>query len=270
MRIAVVGHLEWVELVRVERVPRSGDIVHGEPLVDVPAGGGAVAAVQLARWGAEALFFTSLGDDALGHRAHDELRARGVQVHATFRPEPQRRAVTLIDPQRDRTILVIGDRLVPHGADALPWDELATCDAVYITGGDTQAIRAARHARAVVATSRILPALREAAIEVDALVGSEVDPDERYRPGDLVVAPRMCVRTDGARGGWYALADGVRHAYTALPVEITGDTYGCGDTFAAALTYALGERRPVAEAVDFAAARAAEVVTFVGPYPPTT
>ncbi|HEX7096327.1 MAG TPA: PfkB family carbohydrate kinase, partial [Acidimicrobiales bacterium] len=144
MRIAVVGHLEWVEFVRVERVPAPGDIVHGEPLLAVAAGGGAVAAVQLARWGAEALFFTALGDDALGHRAHDELRARGVQVHTTFRAEPQRRAVTLIDAERDRTIIVIGDRLVAYGADALPWHELATCDAVYITGGDTLAIREAR------------------------------------------------------------------------------------------------------------------------------
>jgi ribokinase len=269
VRIAVVGHLEWVEFVRVERVPAPGDIVHGEPLLAVAAGGGAVAAVQLARWGAEALFFTALGDDALGHRAHEELRARGVQVHATFRPEPQRRAVTLIDAERDRTIIVIGDRLVAHGADALPWHELATCDAVYITGGDTQAIREARHARAVVATSRILPALRDAAIELDALVGSEADPAERYQAGDLPVAPRLSVRTEGARGGWYALTDGVRHDYLAVPAQVTGDTYGSGDTFAAALTYALGEQRSAPDAIAFAAARAAEVVAYVGPYPPT-
>ena len=28
MRVAVVGHVEWVEFVRVENVPRAGEIVH--------------------------------------------------------------------------------------------------------------------------------------------------------------------------------------------------------------------------------------------------
>jgi ribokinase len=268
VRVAVVGHVEWVEFVNVDRVPGPGDIVHGDPTLAVPAGGGAVAAVQLARFGAQSLFFTALGDDALGHRADDELRARGVQLHTTFRREPQRRALTLIDPQRDRTIIVIGARLTPRGADPLPWDELASCDAVYVTAGDLDAIRHARRARVVVATSRILPALREAGIQVDALVGSDNDPGERYAPGDLPLLPHLVVRTDGGRGGYALLPDGTRQRYAAVPTTVTGDTYGAGDTFAAGLAFALGERRPPTDAIAFAAARAAEVVAFHGPYPP--
>src|SRR5690242_3759614 len=144
MRVAVVGHCEWVEFVRVERLPLAGEIVPGESLLEVAAGGGAVAAVQLARWGADCSFFTAFGDDALGHRAHTELQSRGVQVHATFRPAAQRRGLTFVDAQRERTIIVLGTRHVAHGADSLPWEELARCDAVYITGGDAQAVRAAR------------------------------------------------------------------------------------------------------------------------------
>lgn len=268
VRVAVVGHLEWVEFLRVDRVPRAGEIVHGQPVLAVPAGGGAVAAVQLARWGAQTLFFTALGDDALGHRAAAELRARGVEVHATFRAEPQRRALTLIDPQRDRTIIVIGDRLVAHGGDPLPWHELASCDAVYITGGDVEAIRQPRRARVVVATSRILPTLREAGIQLDALVGSDNDAAERYAPGDLPVEPRLSVRTDGARGGTFAVAGATPQRYAPVTATVTGDTYGAGDTFAAGLTFALGEGRAPADAIAFAAMRAAEVVAWDGPYPP--
>src|SRR6478609_11113642 len=73
MRVAVVGHVEWVELARVERVPAPGQIVHALEAWDGPAGGGAVAAVQLARLAGECLFLTALGDDALGHRAKREL-----------------------------------------------------------------------------------------------------------------------------------------------------------------------------------------------------
>lgn len=268
VRIAVLGHVEWVEFAEVERVPLAGEIAQTTLTRAVPAGGGGVAAVALARWGAETLLFTAFGDDALGRHAHDDLVRRGVDVRATFQPVPQRRALTLVDAQRERTIILVGRRHVASGADALPWDELATCDAVYITGADVEAARRARRARVVVSTARVLPLLREAAIELDALVGSDGDADERYTPGDLPIEPRVVVRTDGARGGAWFERGGGRQTYAAVPAPITGDTYGAGDTFAAALTFALGEARATADAIAFAAARAAEVVGFAGPYPP--
>ena len=270
MRIAVVGHVEWVEFVRVDHVPRAGEIVQGTATVSVPAGGGGVAAVQLARWGAETHLYTALGDDDLGRRAEHELRARGVIVHVVSRREPQRRAVTLVDAARERTIILAGARHVPHGADPLPWLDLAGCAAVYITGGDAAAVRHAGAARVVVATARVLPLLRDAAIELDALVGSDDDPAEVYAPGDLTPAPRLVVRTDGARGGTFALAGEPAQRYAAMPARVTGDTYGAGDSFAAALTLALGEGCAPAEAVALAAARAVEVLAFDGPYPATS
>ena len=48
MRVAVVGHIEWVQFARVERVPEPGEIVSAVETWEEPAGGGAVAAVQLA------------------------------------------------------------------------------------------------------------------------------------------------------------------------------------------------------------------------------
>ncbi len=268
MRVAVVGHCEWVEFVRVERLPLAGEIIPGEPTLEVAAGGGAVAAVQLARWGAECHFFSAFGDDALGHRAHDELARRGVRVHALFRAAPQRRALTLVDAQGERTIIVLGPRLVAHGADALPWQELSRCDAVYVTGGDADAVRAARQARKVVATARVLPLLCAAGVQLDALVGSENDAAERYSDGDLTPRPQLVVRTNGSHGGHFVGLDGVRHAYAAERRVVTGDTYGAGDTFAAGVTFALGRGDAPADAMAYAAARAAEVVSFRGPYPP--
>jgi ribokinase len=263
VRIAVIGHLEWVEFLRLSHVPAPGAIVHTRSLLHVPAGGGGVAAVQLARWLGSCRFYTALGDDELGRRAEADLTARGVEVCCVFRGT-QRRAITLVDDQRERTILVIGERHVPHATDPLPWDELAKFDAVYITGGDAGAVRAARAAPIVVATSRIVPLLREAAIPLDAIIGSAADPGERY-DGEIVPPPRMIVRTEGARGGSYEIA-GTRHRYDSPPTEVTGDTYGAGDTFAAALTLALAQRTAPAEAMREAAARAIEVLRVTGPY----
>lgn len=57
MRVAVLGHVEWVEFAAVSRVPVAGEIVQTSPVLAVPAGGGAVAAVALARWRAESVLF---------------------------------------------------------------------------------------------------------------------------------------------------------------------------------------------------------------------
>jgi Sugar kinases, ribokinase family len=106
VRVAVVGHVEWVQFASVERVPSPGEIVHAREWWEEPAGGGAVAAVQLARLAGEVDLFTAFGDDDLGRRAREQLSDLGVRVHAADRPEPQRRAFTFVDEEGERTITV--------------------------------------------------------------------------------------------------------------------------------------------------------------------
>src|SRR5436190_10243642 len=169
MRVAVVGHVEWIEFARVERVPAAGEIVHALEAWEEPGGGGAVAAVQLARLAGECLFLTALGDDALGHRAKRELEALGVRVEAAWQREPQRRAFVYLDADAERTITVMGERLGPRATDPLPWAELDDLDAVYLTAGDPGAVRAARAARILVATVRAVDSLAEAGVQLDVL-----------------------------------------------------------------------------------------------------
>jgi ribokinase len=268
VRVGVVGHVEWVEFLRVDHVPAPGEIVHATETFEQAAGGGGVAAVQLAKLAGECLFLTALGEDEIGRRALDDLASRGVRVAPAWRPgEPQRRAVTFVDANGERTITVLGDRLVTHAGDALPWDELALCDAVYLTGGDVDAVRAARRAKKLVATSRILDVLAEARVQLDALVGSGGDEAERYRPGDLDPVPAHVVMTAGARGGtWQAPGtDPVPFPAEPLPGPIA-DAYGAGDSFAAGLTYALGRGMTIEEAVAFAARCGAACMTGRGAY----
>src|SRR5439155_1398766 len=129
MRVAVVGHVEWIELARVAHVPAPGQIVHALEVWEEPAGGGAVAAVQLARLAGECLFLTALGDDDLGHTAKRGLEALGVRVEAAWRSEPQRRAFVHVDADAERTITVLGARMGPRADDPLPWSELDGLDA---------------------------------------------------------------------------------------------------------------------------------------------
>lgn len=262
MRIGVVGHLEWLQFLRVARVPVRGEIVQASSGWEEAGGGGGVAVAEIARLNGAATLFTALGDDDWGHRAKAELEGLGVRIEATFRPQPQRRAVTFVDDGGERTISVIGDKLRPRLEEPLPWEELAAFDGIYFTAGEPDVLRAARRARVLVATARELPTLLAAPeLELDALVSSANDPSEQYA-GELLRAPRLVLRTEGAAGGSYEPGNG-RWEAAPLPGALV-DSYGAGDCLAAGLTVGLAEGRPVADALALAADSAARALTRRG------
>src|SRR4051794_40894685 len=141
MRVAVIGHIEWVTHGRAPFIPAPGQIVHLTDPLDEPAGGGAVSAVGLARMGAEVSFYTALGRDGLSAPI---LQRMGVTVLGAPRTARQTHAVTMTDPGGERTIVVAGPNLQPTADDPLPWDELGGFDGVYFTGLDPRTLRAAR------------------------------------------------------------------------------------------------------------------------------
>jgi ribokinase len=267
MRMVVIGHVEWVTFARVEHLPSAGEIVHASQWWDVPAGGGAAAAVQLTKLAKGARFYTALGDDELGRRAEHELTRFGVTVHAVFRPTASRRALTHVGADGERTITVLGERLAPHGDDPLPWGALEGTDGLYFTAGDEGALRHARRARVLVATPRAGRVLSEAGVELDALVASALDPSESYSVGDIEPAPRVVVRTEGERGGSIEYRGGRVQRFDAPPLSgPIVDRYGAGDAFAACLTLELARGNDPSAAVALAARCGASVITGRGPY----
>lgn len=261
VRVAVVGHVEWVDFVELERLPRAGEILHAGAASARPAGGGGVAAVVLAELGAEVDFFTALGDDFDGHAAADQLAARGVRVQVAWRSQPTRRAITLLEGG-ERTIVTIGERLEPVGSDALQWEHLDGADGVYFTAGDAEALGHARTARVVVASPRGRHSL-VGGPNIDALVYSGLDHDESAWAHRLAGHARLLVETRGGEGGlWTGEESGVWK-----PVPPPGpvrDAYGCGDSFAAAFTFGLAGGRSVAEAAALGAELGARCLTRVG------
>lgn len=284
--------MEWIEFGRVPEVPAAGAIVHASEVWEEPGGGGAVAAVQLAKLAGDGLFVTALGRDDVGREVaavlpgladvrgaaavlpaatldegRGERPSNALRLAVAWRDVPQRRGFVHVDARGERTITVIGDRMGPSGDDELPWGELAECEAVYVTAGDAAAMERARAARTMVGTARALPALAESGVELDALVASANDASERYERGDLPREPRLVVRTAGAAGGTWETAEGERGSWEATPLPgPVSDAYGCGDSFAAGLTYALGKGLAPDAAVRIGARCGAACLTGRGPY----
>jgi ribokinase len=267
VRLAVVGHVEWIEFVRGDHVPVAGEIVHADHSFEEPAGGGAVAAVQLARLAGEATFLTAVGEDELARRTRARLAELGVTVRDAKRETGTRRGLTFLDARGERTIITIGERLAPRGDDDLEWADLQDADGVYLTAADGDALRAARAAAVLVASPRAGRILHEQDVRLDALVYSDRDALETAFAKALDPPPSLLVATRGVEGGRYETAEGSHGTWPAAPLPgPIGDSYGAGDSFAAALTFALAKQMDPAEAVAVAARAGAVCLTGHGPY----
>jgi ribokinase len=265
--MGVVGHVEWVEFARVDHVPQAGEVVHAREPFEEPAGGGAVAAVQLARLEGGSVLFTSLGEDEYGAHSATRLGELGVEVRASIAHVPTRRALTLVDERGERTITTLGKRLEPSLEDAEDRRRLEAMHAIYFTAGDVEALRGARAAAAVLVAS---PRARDAlghGVPLDALVLSAGDAIERGEASSAEDEAELVVWTEGSHGGSYRERSGARGRWEAAAlVGEPVDSYGCGDSFAAGLTYGLGSGMPVPQALELAARCGAMCLTGRGPY----
>ena len=291
-RVAVVGHVEWVLFGRVHRLPAPGAVAHATGAFEEPAGGGAVAAVQLARLAGACSLFTVLGQDDPGRASRRRLAQLGVTVldepaaKPTLEPEagrdagaeweasepvtgaPTRRAVTIVDEARERTITTFGERLDPAGdSGAAHWEQLSGLDAVYFTAGDLAALRRAREAaRVLVASPRARHALGRG-VPLDALVLSADDEIEVAAARPVEHEAELVVHTEGAGGGRWRRRSGEEGRWAAAaPPGPPVDSYGCGDSFAAGVTFGLGAGMSLQDAVELGAACGAFCLTGAGPF----
>lgn len=100
MNVAVIGHTEWGRFVRIDHVPKAGEIIRAQDAWEEVAGGGSVAAMQLAKLNGSCLFFTSVGEDEMRRRAVSQLEEYGVKVYASVHDDlPTKNIFVDIDSQ---------------------------------------------------------------------------------------------------------------------------------------------------------------------------
>ncbi len=265
LELAVVGHIEWVSFVSVDNMPVQGLISHGKKMKEHAAGGGAVAAVQMSKLGKHKVhFFTSLGKDEIGEKCARELESLGIEMHIAWREKPTRRGFSFVGANGDRAITVIGERLEANIEDPLSWEILNTLDGLFITAGDAKTIQNCRKAKTVCATPRVsIKTLNQSKIKLDALIGSNLDPDERITKEALLIKPKVTIRTEGSLGG--TVDPGGRFKAISLTQKEV-DSYGCGDSFAAGVTAGLAANWNIEKAIKLGAECGAECATRFGPY----
>ncbi|WP_320673675.1 PfkB family carbohydrate kinase [Prochlorococcus sp. MIT 1341] len=265
LKLAVIGHVEWVTFVAVNKLPQAGIINHAKNFLEEPAGGGAVVAAQLVSLNQGHVdFFTALGKDSLGEIAIKRLTGLGLNVHVSWKKEPTRRAISMIDQAGERAITVIGKRLQPLGRDNLPWEMLKNYDGIFVTATDSEGLKKSRNANLLAVTPRTgLQTIREANIQIDALIGSGKDPDEKIARNILSPEPKLHISTEGASGGevWPL------GRYEAFPLKNNVvNAYGCGDSFAAGVTAGLAANWNIEKAISLGAYCGSKCASTFGPY----
>jgi sulfofructose kinase len=239
------------------------------------------ALVTAARLGARCAFAGLLGFDELSRATEENFQREKIDI--SFTPhEPEARVVhanvIVAAKTGTRTIFyTVEGRVGAH--ETLPAESLLRdTRAIFLDQyGMTGNIRAARIARnagiAVVADLEddADPLFSELLVLIDHLVISEEFAKKITGARSDQTAIEQLGRKDrqavvitcGAKGVWFAGADGAIKHQRAFQVNVV-DTTGCGDVFHGAYAAALVQGKPLAECVRFASAAAALKATQPG------
>ncbi|WP_411106044.1 ribokinase [Streptomyces sp. cmx-4-9] len=279
--IAVLGSTNMDLVAYVPKAPRLGETVTGRAFRTAPGGKGANQAVAAARCGAEVVMIGAVGADDFGVRLRSALAASGVVTAALRTVEgPSGTAHITVDDEGANSIIVVpganasvtgleaGDdrRIGAAGALLLQLElpleaVLAGALAARAHGVRTVLTPAPAPeappgggwgtlpAGLLAATDLLVPNEHEAA----ALTGL-TDP-HRAAAALLEDVPEVVV-TLGAAGSLYA-ARGQEPLTVPAPQVRAVDTTAAGDTFVGALAVALGEGRPMRDALAWASCAAA-------------
>ncbi|MCF2540094.1 ribokinase [Streptomyces sp. FB2] len=286
--IVVLGSTNMDLVTYVEKAPQRGETVTGREFRTIPGGKGANQATAAARAGGDVLMIGAVGNDTYGAQLRSALEHSGVDTDDLRTVEgTSGTAHIVVDDEGGNAIVVI------PGANAT-LDHLSPGDEGVIADADTLLLqleiplpavlagaRAARRhgVRTVLTPSPARPLPDELLGAIDLIVPNEHEAatltgrtDPREAAGVLLGLVPEVVVTLGASGSLYAARGAEPLTVPALKVTAV-DSTGAGDTFVGALAVALGEGRPMPDALAWASCAAAlsvqrEGATVSMPYRP--
>ncbi|WP_460524036.1 ribokinase [Flindersiella endophytica] len=280
--VCVFGSANMDLVVYADRAPGMGETVAGKRFVTIAGGKGANQAIAAARAGGRVAMVGAVGHDPYGDDLLAVLSDAGVDVSGVARvSEATGTAHIVVDTSGDNSIIVVPGAngslaSVPpalsaalDGAGALLMQLEIPLEAVT----EAAELARAKGVRVVLtpAPARelpgelldcvdlLLPNEHEAKLLTGASSVEEAASALLERVTDVVV-------TLGGRGSLWAARSGERVEVPSAKVEVR-DTTAAGDTFAGALAVALGEGRPMPDALRWATAAAGVSVQREGASP---
>jgi ribokinase len=288
-RIVVIGSSNTDMIIRLDRIPRPGETILGGEFATAAGGKGANQAVAAARAGGDVAFVARVGQDMFGEQALAGFVKDGIHVEYVTRDPVAPSGVALIFVAKDgeNSIAVAGGangRLCPEDVQKAGQAIAGASTLLMQLETPLETVQAAAElaARAEVpvilnpAPARVLPIdllklvsiLTPNETEAALLTGVAVNNEAAAAQAADTLRARgveTVILTLGARGAFVAGAS-IRELVPGFRVKAV-DTTGAGDVFNGALAVALGEHRPLLEAVRFANAAAAISVTRLGAQP---
>ncbi|MFJ6445177.1 ribokinase [Streptomyces hydrogenans] len=270
--IVVLGSTNMDLVAYVAKAPARGETVTGRSFRTIPGGKGTNQAVAAARAGGEVAMIGAVGSDDFGYRLRDTLEHCSVDTDLLRTVEgPSGTAHIVVDDEGGNAIVVVPGAngtvtSLSHGDEAL----IANADLLLlqlelplsvVVDGAAHARRSG--VRTVLTPAPVQPLPPELFDVTDLLVPNEHEATALTGRADphaaalalLEVVPEVVV-TLGAAGCLYA-ARGADLLAVPAPQVRAVDTTAAGDTFVGALAVALGEGRPVPEALAWAGTAAA-------------
>jgi ribokinase len=280
--VLVVGSANVDYAMAAPRLPAPGETVTGGTLLISQGGKGANQAVAARRLGAEVRFIGCVGDDAAGAAIRARLAAEGIDVSGMFStPEAASgTALIVVDPEGRNQIAVapganhrLSAEMVAARRDHFAWPDVVMCPLELPPATVAWTLREARSrgALTVFNPAPVQPLPDDIWPAVDYLTPNEGEAARLsggMRDAEAAAAALLArgvgtvVVTLGARGA--VACGGATPVRVAAPAVTAIDTTGAGDAFNGALAVALGERRPLVDALRFAAAAGALACTRRG------
>ncbi len=287
--IVVIGSSNTDMIIRLEHIPKPGETVLGGQFLMFAGGKGANQAVAAARAGGDVTFVARVGQDMFGERAVAGFVQDGINVQYVTRDKTAPSGVAFIFVAKDgeNSIAVAGGsngrlsaaevkkaKRVIAGASAIlmqletPMETVQAAAEIAARAGVPVILNPAPARVLADELLQLVSILTPNETEAELLTGIAItDEATAARAAEKLRARgvKTVIITLGARGAFVATGT-TRELLPGFKVRAV-DTTGAGDVFNGALAAALGEKRPLLDAVRFANAAAAISVTRLGAQP---
>lgn len=284
--VLVVGSSNTDMIIKVDRLPQSGETVLGGEFASTPGGKGANQAVGAACAGGEVTFIARIGDDPFGEMALNSFRAQGINIRHVLRDrtKPSGVALIVVSKAGQNSIAVApgangklssGDIQKAKKCFREASVLLLQLETPLATVQAACRLANAAHLRIILnpAPARRLPArlleglflLTPNEIEARLLTGVTVADEQSAAIAAeklLSRGVRNIIITMGSRGAFVA-SNGISRLIPGYRVDAV-DTTGAGDIFNGTLAVAIGEGKDLIAAAEFANAAAALSVMRMG------